>query len=45
MQLWVILAIVLVLVVAVGARWLFRQRNPEEVRAARERLRQWRDRP
>jgi len=43
--LWLIIAIVLVVVVAAGAIWIFRQRTPDEIRAARERLRQLKGKP
>jgi len=41
MEPWLVITIAVVGVAAV-ARWLFRQRTPDEIRAARERLRRFR---
>lgn len=35
---WLFIAIVLLLIVGVSGWWLFRQRTPEEFKAARDRL-------
>ena len=38
MPLWLLLVAIAVLLLVLGARWLFRQRSPEEMRVAREKL-------
>ena len=45
MPLWVFLLAILLLLLALGARWIFRQRSPEEMRAAHETLRRLRKKP
>jgi putative copper export protein len=42
MPLWPFIVVVLILLLAIGVRWLFRQRTPEEMRAAQEKLRRLR---
>ncbi len=45
MEPWLFITIVFVAAVVAAAKWLFRQRTPDEVRAARERLRRFRGKP
>ncbi len=45
MEPWLVITIVLVVAVVMAANWLFRQRTPDEMRAALERLRWFRGRP
>jgi hypothetical protein len=44
MPLWMLITLLLLIALAFGANWLFRQRSPEEIIAARERLRRWKRR-
>jgi hypothetical protein len=45
MTTWLLIGAILVALLLVGARFLFRQRDPEEIRSARERLRAFKRKP
>jgi hypothetical protein len=42
---WLVGTITVLVILGFGARWLFRQRDPEEIRAARERINALRRKP
>jgi putative copper export protein len=44
MSLVAVIVVVVVVLLALGGRWLLRERTPDEIRAARERLRKIRRR-
>ena len=46
MSIWALGAIIALFILAgLGARWLFRQRHPDEIRVARERINALRRKP
>jgi hypothetical protein len=42
MSRWIFVLVVLAILVGMGVRWLFRQRDPSEIAAAREKLKRLR---